>query len=323
MIVLILFAFYHPYMHLDTETFPVEKTYILGVSGGSDSVALLHLFVEHGYSHLIVAHVDHQLRKESKEEAVFVRNLAETYGLPVEVLEVDVKAQSEKQKRGIEEMGREVRYSFFQKLREQYAADFIVTAHHADDQLETILLNIIRGCGMRGLVGMMEQSHYLWRPLLSFSKKQVLRYCREHELEFREDHSNQDLQFKRNFLRKNVIPSLKEMNPKLLTTFERNRKIWKETWNAFQKRADSYLVDYMVDDEMYDLKKFLSLNGMTQLEVLRQLYAAHHGNLLNLQQSHLEQVLKVLTSHVSGKQKEFGPGLAIVKHKNTFEIIQT
>lgn len=307
-------------MTVDFDSVPREATLVVGVSGGCDSVALLHLLLEAGFSQIVVAHVDHQLREESKEDAEFVRGLASGLGLRCEVKGVDITELARTSQSGIEEAGRVARYEFFEDLRLQHGADFVVTAHHADDQVETVLLNIIRGCGLKGLAGMEVLSGTLWRPLLQVQKKELKAYCKAHGLEFREDASNEDDRFKRNSVRRHVIPHLKELNPRFLKTFEQNRTLWKSAASLFEQQAHDFLVDERVHDQMYDLPTFLGLHPVSQGETLRQLYAQIHGEPTDLQQAHLDQILKVLQGPVSGKRKEFGPGMVIVKQRGTFEI---
>lgn len=293
---------------------------IVAVSGGADSVALLHHLHQQGFEQITVAHLDHQLRKSSAAEAKMVGQMAKRLGYAFELRKRSIEALAKKKKENLEAVGRDERYRFFRELKGTSKAKYIVTAHHADDQLETVLFNIVRGCGLDGLAGMQVQDGDLWRPLLKVSKKDLLRYCKHHRLPFVHDESNDDLQMSRNILRKKVIPQLKKMNPQLLQTMELNTQLWTKTRDYFLQRAEDFLLAARQKPRRYDLKAFLSLPSYEQQVTLRTLFEQVHGHKKNLQQSHLEQLLKILRTPVSGKKKEFGSGKVLVRRREAFEI---
>lgn len=299
----------------------IKKTpLIVAVSGGSDSVALLHLLRAEGFSRLIVAHLDHGMRSNSAEDIKFVKQLAKLSGARFISKKLNIAKLAKKNQLNLEDAGRRARYDFFVTLKKKFKAGFIVTAHHADDQVETILMNIIRGCGLDGLSGMQEIDGDLWRPLLSVTKKELMNYCRIHKLSFVEDSTNDDLQYRRNFLRKKVIPSLLKLNPQLQKTMTSNAELWTKTRDYVHQRAMDFLGTQRLSPNRYDLKAFRALPEFEQQVTLRTLFEQIHGHKKDLQQSHLEQVMNVLRSPVSGKQKEFGAGRIIVKGKGWLEV---
>lgn len=185
------------------------------LSGGADSVALLHvlraLSPELGIT-LRAAHFNHQLRgAESDEDEVFVRSLCERWSIPLTVGRGDVRALAETSTDSVEEAARRARYAFFDTL-----PGFVATAHTADDNLETLLINLLRGTSLAGLGGIPPKRGKLLRPMLGVSHQQVLAYLAEHDLPHREDGSNQDRRFLRNRLRLDAVPLLKAENPRLL-----------------------------------------------------------------------------------------------------------
>lgn len=293
---------------------------IVAVSGGSDSVALLQLLHQQGFEDVIVAHLDHQLRKRSAAEAKMVGQMAKRLGYTFELRKRPIMALAKKRKENLEAVGRDERYLFFRDLKKKHRAKCIVTAHHADDQLETVLFNIVRGCGLDGLAGMQVQDEDLWRPLLKVSKKDLLKYCKNHQLPFVRDESNDDLHMSRNVLRKKVIPQLKKVNPQLLQTMSLNTQLWTKTRDYFLQRAEAFLLASRQQSRRYDLKAFLSLPSYEQQVTLRTLFEQVHGHKNNLQQSHLDQLLKILRSPVSGKKKEFGNGKMLLRQRAFFEI---
>jgi len=293
---------------------------IVAVSGGPDSMSLLHLLKVAGFKNIVVAHLDHLIRTDSSKDAELVKRVSGEYGYKFELSLVDVKKIAEEAGENIEAVGRRERYSFFRKLAEKYKAKYIVTAHHADDQIETVLMNIVRGCGLDGLKGMSELDADIWRPLLPYPKVKILNYCRKNSLKFMNESTNDDLQYRRNFLRKMVVPQLKELNPNLLETFGNNIKLWRSAAETLETSATEFLEMERLKPNLYRLKSFLGLAKIQQQLILRSIFESVHGHKKDLAQDHLDQVLKILNTNVSGKQKEFGPGKIIVKLREHFEI---
>ncbi|PYJ67409.1 MAG: tRNA lysidine(34) synthetase TilS [Verrucomicrobia bacterium] len=200
--------------------FPASARYLIGVSGGRDSVALLHWLVDLGYEKLIVCHLNHQLRGQSSDaDARFVEKLAGKYQVDFELGAANVRALAKKKKMSIETAAREARYSFFAKAAKRHRCHTIFLAHHADDLVETLLINLFRGAGSAGLVAIRESSTRriddveltIVRPFLPVWRKEIDSYVREHRLRFREDATNKNLNPLRNRVRHRVIPYLEKM----------------------------------------------------------------------------------------------------------------
>src|SRR5437764_1948788 len=199
--------------------FPPGARYLIGVSGGRDSVVLLDAIADLDYRKLIVCHFDHQLRgRSSQADARFVEKLAAKYDVDLEIGSADVRAVANHRKMSIETAAREARYSFFAKVAQRRRCDTIFLAHHADDLVETFLINLFRGAGLTGLAAMRKVSTRrvnnvdltVVRPLLSTWRDQIDIYVREHGLKFREDASNKNLGPLRNRLRRRIIPYLEK-----------------------------------------------------------------------------------------------------------------
>jgi tRNA(Ile)-lysidine synthase len=196
-----------------------DARYLTGVSGGRDSVALLHWLIGLGYKKLIVCHLNHQLRGRSSDaDARFVETLAAKYQLDFELGTANIRALAKKKKASIETAAREARYSFFAKVAKRRRCHTIFLAHHADDLVETFVFNLIRGAGLTGLAAMRQVSTRdagdfrltLVRPFLSIWRKEIDSYVREHRLNFREDVSNKNLAPMRNRIRHRVMPYLEK-----------------------------------------------------------------------------------------------------------------
>jgi tRNA(Ile)-lysidine synthase len=199
--------------------FPPHCPYLIAVSGGCDSVALLHWLINLGYNNLIVCHLNHQLRgRASDADARFVEKLAEKYQIDVQIGSANIHALAKKRKMSIETAAREARYAFFAQIAGRQGCQTVFLAHHADDLVETFLLNLIRGAGLTGLTGMREVSLRrvndvelrIVRPLLSVWRKEIESYVREQQLKFREDATNKHPGSMRNRIRHRVIPYLEK-----------------------------------------------------------------------------------------------------------------
>ncbi len=194
---------------------------VLGVSGGPDSVCLLDILHKIGCQ-IVIAHLNHQLRESAHQEALFVKALAEKYQVECMLESVDIAQVASGARKGIEETAREERYRFLFAIAEQNEADAVAVAHQADDDIETILMNFLRGAGLDGMVGMQYRSFSpyhcsipLVRPMLSIWREEILNYCHMHRLNYSSDESNQDLSYRRNRIRHELIPYLKQYNPNI------------------------------------------------------------------------------------------------------------
>lgn len=207
------------YIRANEMILPGERI-IVAVSGGPDSMVLLHILHHLSSSlscELIAAHLNHQLRPEADEEQSFVQTVCQEWGLPCYSRRVDIAAHAAEQKRNVEDLGREERYGFFTDLASRLAADKIATAHHQDDQAETVLMHMIRGTGIKGLRGILPVQGKVIRPLLSTSKNDILSYAEANGLVYCTDESNQDTSFLRNRIRHYLLPALQQdYNPQMV-----------------------------------------------------------------------------------------------------------
>lgn len=195
--------------------------YVLAFSGGADSVALtlaaLELHKLNSSYDFVAVHVEHGLRgEESLRDMEFVETFCKDHDLSCVVKRVDVPARVQLTGDSVEKAARDLRYRALLNVTVHYAAKKIVTAHHANDQAETILLHLVRGSGLRGLGGMHKESSLVVRPFLGFAKQELVEYCRAHGATWVEDSSNSDTEFSRNYLRSEVVPLLEKLNPALV-----------------------------------------------------------------------------------------------------------
>lgn len=186
--------------------------YVLAVSGGVDSVVLLDVLRQKPRVELVVGHYDHGMRTDSAEDRQLVQKIAEECHLPFEYEEGTLGAGAS------EAAGRTARYEFFERMRRKYNAAAIITAHHQDDVLETAILNLLRGTGRKGLTALASTDKFV-RPLLKIPKADILVYAKNHQLTWREDSTNSDEKYLRNYIRRKILPRFDEASRQQLLSF--------------------------------------------------------------------------------------------------------
>ena len=250
------------------EDYSPKGKYLIGVSGGRDSVALLHLLHEAGFNKLVVCHLNHSLRgRASGQDAAFVKRLAKRLGYLCETQRVDVKALAKKSKLSIEVAAREARHRFFALVAKHKRCKHLFLAHHADDQVETVLINLFRGSGLRGIAGMRaEATHKIdgvelqfLRPLLEMWRTDIDDYLQSNGYTYREDSSNESEFALRNRIRHRLIPDLKQI-------FDRDVRGAVHRL-AQMAESDNGALDALIDRDYseYDLEGQLSVKSMRKL----------------------------------------------------------
>lgn len=238
------------------------KKILLAISGGKDSMVMLNLFQQLDYE-IGIAHCNFQLRgMESFEDQNFVQEYATANDIPVFITQFDTKAFTEDYKVSTQVAARELRYNWFYELLETEKFDYILTAHHADDNLETFLINLSRGTGLEGLTGIPEQNDRVIRPLLAFSQEEIEEYAKLNNIQWREDSSNASDKYLRNKIRHHLVPMLKELNPNFLSSFHKTQTYLQEAQVMIE---DASIMIYQQvakqeEDTIYfDLKKLKKL----------------------------------------------------------------
>ena len=214
---------YHTVRHyIEQEQLLSEgATVIVGLSGGCDSMVLLHVLHRMGYR-CIAAHCNFHLRgEESDHDEQFVRNFCQEQDIPLAVTHFETIAYAQEHQLSIELAARELRYEWFESLYLDYQAEAIAVGHHADDQAETLLMHLVRGSGLNGLCGMHPKNGHIVRPLLCVSREAIEQYALQEELHYVTDSTNSDTQYRRNYFRHEVIPLLEKLNPQIVATLSR------------------------------------------------------------------------------------------------------
>lgn len=216
-----------------------DKKLLIAISGGLDSVVLFHLWHQLNYN-ISLAHCNFKLRdKESDLDEEFVINISQKTSNQIFTKTFNTSTFAKKNKISTQIAARALRYNWFQEVLHEHNFDFVLTAHHADDNLETFLINLTRGSGLEGFTGIPAQNGTIVRPLLPFSRADILKYAQENKLTWREDASNASTKYTRNKIRHQVIPVLKEINPSILLSFEKTISNLQESQQIIKDRIET------------------------------------------------------------------------------------
>ena len=306
-----------------------DEAIIVAVSGGADSVSLVLALSELKERkkldlNFIIAHFNHDLRGvESNKDAEFVKDLAEKLGFEFIENIKDQKSKIKDQKGNLEENARNARYEFLSEIAEKYQSFAVLTAHTQNDQAETFLLNLIRGSGLDGLSGIhpvrdaekktqsqianRKSQILLVRPLINWAQREdTENFCREHQIIFRQDAMNDDLKFSRVRVRKEIIPLLKNFNPKIVETLSNTADLLREDVEELQRNTPIF-TGKLPQNELKKNSKSM------RLRALRNWLESHRGDLRQLDLKHLEAIDRLIFSPKSGREIELPNGEKVIK----------
>lgn len=275
---------------------------VVGVSGGADSLCLLHLLNQLSTSleiKLRAAHLNHGIRGVAADrDEKFVEGFAKELGIPVYTKHIDIKEYAKQNRMTVEEAGREARYSFFEEVLVKSDADKIAVGHNKNDNIETFLLNLLRGSGMEGLKGIEPDKGKIIRPLIRVSRQEIEEYCGENSLNFRTDETNTETIYTRNKVRINLIPYLKDnFNPNIIDSLNRTAELIyddNEFLNSLSyHNYEDCLISAGSDMIWLDVKKFNRLHGSIKRRVLRIAIEKVKGSLKAVQKNHIDQAVNL------------------------------
>ncbi len=237
-----------------------EDRILIAISGGVDSVVLLDILHKLGYT-IALAHCNFNLRgDESDQDTSLVETLAEKYNIKLHTKHFNTIEYAKLQKVSIEMAARELRYEWFAELCKNYDYKYVALAHHLNDQIETVLINLSRGTGIRGIRGMNIKNKNLIRPLLSSTREEIENYASLYNILYRNDSTNDETVYVRNKIRHNIIPTLKEINPNIENTFLKNLNRFKEIEAIYNSSINEAILNSVIVSEnqtSIDIKKLL------------------------------------------------------------------
>ena len=282
---------------------------VIGVSGGPDSICLLHLLNNLKDTLKItiyVAHINHSIREVADMETKYVQDFCKKIGVECFVKKEDILSLAKKQKKGTEEVGRQVRYSFFDEVLEKTNSNKIATAHNSNDRAETVILNILRGSGISGLKGIeaMRDQKYI-RPLINTDRESIEKYCEENNLEPKIDETNKENIYTRNKVRNVVIPYIKkEFNQNIIKTINRLSTVATEENDYLMKiTKQEYANISNIENDIItlDLKRFNNLELVIKRRLI--LYtineAIHTTN--GIEKVNLDDIVKLCSNNIGNK----------------------
>lgn len=276
----------------DISALPETGRIVVGFSGGADSTALLYyLALRLGRERLLAAHVNHLLRgEEAERDEEFARLFCERHGIPFQAHRVDVRALAKERGKGLEECGRSVRYAFFESLCKG-GNDRIATAHNADDNAETMLLNLCRGASLQGLCGIPVTRGRIVRPLLRVGRGEIERFCRENGLSYVTDSSNLGTDYARNKIRLLVAPVLRELNPAWVEAAAQTARSLERDRDFIRQEAEKLLVSARCGYGLSAQALLAAHESVRSAAVKRWLEEQGCGR---LEKKHVEKVLELL-----------------------------
>jgi tRNA(Ile)-lysidine synthase len=285
----------------------------LACSGGSDSVALVHLLKKSGMKKVTLLHFNHQLRElHADQDELFVKNLAKQLGFNFHSSSKDIKKLANKYKESIEACARRERYAWFHQICKKLNIEFLYLGHHNQDQAETLLLNFIRGSGLEGLSGMQtitkEKELYLVRPLLTISKEKILGYLNQNKISYQEDHTNTDITFWRNRIRHEILPKIKTINPEVEKTLAKMSALFNEELAEQTKTVHKYFEQSILkiskNSLVYESGKLYILPKNYQRKVIREGIKRLKGNLENITSVFIDNFLENQLNAIEIKNKK-------------------
>lgn len=272
------------------------KKLLLALSGGLDSMVLAQLMLQHQFR-FVCAHANFGLRgEESEGDEAFVRTFAQENQLELLVKKFDTKKYKKTAQLSTQEAARELRYAWFENLRQQQGFDLILTAHHLDDSLETFLINLSRGTGLEGLLGIPQERDFIFRPLAEATREEIKTYAEKNQLRWREDSSNQSDDYLRNRIRHQLVPQLKGLHPTFDNNFLQTLSYLKQTAQVIQNEVNQFKNKYFMKDEQgthievnalsllqprdWWLHQLFKQAGFTDLKAIENLLNAQSGKMV-------------------------------------------
>lgn len=282
---------------------------VIGVSGGPDSICLLHILSELRKEleiEIFVSHINHMIREVADQETEYVKNFCEKIGVECFVKKENIIELSKKQKKGTEEVGRNVRYDFFEEVLKKTNSNKIATAHNSNDRAETVILNILRGSGISGLKGIepIRNKKYI-RPLIETNREKIEKYCEENKLEPKYDETNNETVYHRNKVRNEIIPYIKkEFNQNIIETINRLSEVAQEENEYLEeitKKAYENLIIEKQENVILNLKKFNVLDLVIKRRII--LYTInevlHTKN--GIAKTNIDDIIKMCSRNIGNK----------------------
>lgn len=309
--------------YLQNKLKPNDKI-VVAVSGGPDSMCLLELLLKQKKSRnltLICAHVNHNIRPESEEEASFVKNIATKYGCVFEYLKIEKYPKD-----NFESSARKKRYQFFNEVVKKYQANYLMTAHHGDDLIETILMRLVRGSNLNGYAGFKKETNYdtyqLIRPLIHTTKKEIEIYNNENNIEYRIDKSNESDNYTRNRYRHQILPILKKENKNVHRKFLKFSEDMYSIEKFLEKETRNALTNVLEFDKV-NLTKLNELDLVLKKRVIEYILKQEYQEDINfINEKHVKKIIEICTTNKANLYIDLPKKRKAIKNYNVLYIKQ-
>lgn len=289
----------------------IEKndSIVVGVSGGPDSMTLLSILLklkEEFNLKIYVAHVNHMLRENAIKDEEYVKEFCEKNNIEMFIKKANISEIAKKEKIGLEEAGRNIRYNFFEEVLKNTKSNKIAIAHNLNDKVETIIMNTLRGSGVSGLKGIEAKRKKYIRPLIEIERYEIEKYCIENEINPRHDESNDDNTYTRNKIRNIVIPYIKnEFNPNIIKTLNRLSEIIKEEDEYVQSETEKIFKEILLTDEKnkieFDPRKFNEQEKVIQKNLILLAIKKVKGSTQGIEKVNIDDIIKLCNNNIGNK----------------------
>ena len=289
----------------------IEKndSIVVGVSGGPDSMTLLSILLklkEEFHLKIYVAHVNHMLRENAIKDEEYVKEFCEKNNIEMFIKKANISEIAQKEKIGLEEAGRNIRYNFFEEVLKNTKSNKIAIAHNLNDKVETIIMNTLRGSGVSGLKGIEAKRKKYIRPLIEIERYEIEKYCIENKINPRHDESNDDNTYTRNKIRNIVIPYIKnEFNPNIIKTLNRLSEIIKEEDEYVQSETEKIFKEILLTDEKnkieFDPRKFNEQEKVIQKNLILLAIKKVKGSTQGIEKVNIDDIIKLCNNNIGNK----------------------
>lgn len=289
----------------------IEKndSIVVGVSGGPDSMTLLSILLklkEEFNLKIYVAHVNHMLRENAIKDEEYVKKFCEKNNIEMFIKKANISEIAKKEKIGLEEAGRNIRYNFFEEVLKNTKSNKIAIAHNLNDKTETIIMNTLRGSGVSGLKGIEAKRKKYIRPLIEIERYEIEKYCIENKINPRHDESNDDNTYTRNKIRNIVIPYIKnEFNPNIIKTLNRLSEIIKEEDEYVQSETEKIFKEILLTDEKnkieLDPRKFNNQEKVIQKNLILLAIKKVKGSTQGIEKVNIDDIIKLCNNNIGNK----------------------
>lgn len=289
----------------------IEKndSIVVGVSGGPDSMTLLSILLklkEEFNLKIYVAHVNHMLRENAIKDEEYVKEFCEKNNIEIFIKKANISEIAQKEKIGLEEAGRNVRYNFFEEVLKKTESNKIAIAHNLNDKVETIIMNTLRGSGVSGLKGIEAKRKKYIRPLIEIERYEIEKYCIENKINPRHDESNDENTYTRNKIRNIVIPYIKnEFNPNIIKTLNRLSEIIKEEDEYVQSETEKIFKEILLTDEKnkieFDPREFNEQEKVIQKNLILLAIKKVKGSTQGIEKVNIDDIIKLCNNNIGNK----------------------